>query len=38
MKSYEQGPIEWRPNLTATEETWMFLKHTPDKPMPDCSE
>jgi hypothetical protein len=37
MKSYERGPITWRPNLTATEETWIFLKHTPDAPMPDCS-
>jgi hypothetical protein len=36
-KSYERGPIVWRPNLTLTEETWFFLKHTPDKPMPDCN-
>jgi hypothetical protein len=37
MKPYERGPITWRPNLTATEETVIFLKHTPDAPMPDCS-
>jgi hypothetical protein len=37
MKPYERGPIPWRPNLTATEETFIFLKHTPDAPMPDCS-
>jgi hypothetical protein len=35
-KSYERGPIVWRPDLTLTEETWFFLKHTPDKPMPEC--
>lgn len=33
-KSYERtmpdGPT------TLTEETWFFLKHTPDAPMPDC--
>jgi hypothetical protein len=37
-KPYERGPIEWRPNLTLQEETWFFLKHTPDKPMPDCPQ
>jgi hypothetical protein len=35
-KSYERGPIVVRPNFTVTEETWFFLKHTPDKPMPEC--
>jgi hypothetical protein len=35
-KSYERGPLDWRPNLTAQEETWFFLKHTPDKAMPEC--
>ena len=36
MKSYQRPPIIWRPNLTLTEETWIFLKHTPDAPMPEC--
>ena len=34
-KSYERT-IPTGPDSTLTEETWFFLKHTPDAPMPDC--
>jgi len=34
-KSYERT-IHLSPDFTLTEETWFFLKHTPDAPMPDC--
>ncbi len=32
-KSYERS---FGDDATATEETWLFLKHTPNAPMPDC--
>ena len=34
-KSYERT-IPLGGESTITEETWFFLKHTPDAPMPDC--
>ena len=37
MKSYERPGVIWEtPELILTEETFFFLKHMPDSPMPDC--
>jgi hypothetical protein len=34
-KSYTPT-ISAAPGTTLSEETWFFLKHTPDAPMPEC--
>ena len=37
MKPYRPPPVHLATIETSTEETWFFLKHTPDKPLPPCN-